>query len=155
MIIKGNCVVTLHYSLTGDHGQQLDASHESEPLVYLHGTNSLLPGLEKDIEGRCAGDKFNVTVQPEEGYGLTDPQHIHKVPLEAFSETNNLEVGMQFELESEEGHGEQFTVIAIEEDEVTVDANHPLAGKVLHFKVSIETVRAATGEEIEAGYAQE
>jgi FKBP-type peptidyl-prolyl cis-trans isomerase SlyD len=155
MIIKDRCVVTLHYSLTSDDGQQLDASHESEPLVYLHGTKSLLPGLEKDIEGRRAGDEFNVTVQPEEGYGLTDPAQIHKVPMEAFSETNNLAVGMQFELESEEGHGEQFTVIAINGDEVTVDANHPLAGKVLHFKVSIETVRAATDEENEVGYAQE
>lgn len=155
MIIKESCVVTLHYSLTGENGQQLDASHESEPLVYLHGTNSLLPGLEKGIEGRCVHDEFTVTVQPEEGYGLADSQQIHKVPLEAFSETKNLEVGMQFELESEEGHGEQFTVIAIEDNEVTVDANHPLAGKVLHFSVRIEAVRAATENEIDAGYAQQ
>lgn len=155
MIIKDSCVVTLHYSLIGEDGQQLDASHESEPLVYLHGTSSLLLGLEKGIEGRHADDEFTVTVQPEEGYGISDPEQIHKVPLEAFSETNNLGVGMQFELESEDGHGERFTVIAIENDEVTVDANHPLAGKVLHFKVRIETVRAATTEEIDAGYAQE
>jgi len=155
MIIKGSCVVTLHYSLTGDDGQQLDASHKNEPLIYLHGTNSLLPGLEKELEGRSAGDDFSVAVQPEEGYGVSDPEQIHKVPLEAFSEVNNLETGMQFELESEEGHGEQFTVIAIEEDEVTVDANHPLAGKVLNFKVQIETVRAATEAEIDVGYAQQ
>ena len=155
MIIKDSCVVSLHYSLTSDDGQQLDASHESEPLIYLHGTKSLLPGLEKDIEGRRAGDEFSVTVQPNEGYGLTNPEQIHKVPMEAFSETKDLTVGMQFELESEEGHGEQFTVIAIDGDEVTVDENHPFAGKVLHFKVSIETVRAATDDEIDAGYAQE
>jgi FKBP-type peptidyl-prolyl cis-trans isomerase SlyD len=155
MIIKDSCVVSLHYSLTSDDGQQLDASHESEPLIYLHGTKSLLAGLEKGIEGRAAGDEFSVTVQPKEGYGLTDPEQIHKVPLEAFAETRNLAVGMQFELESEEGHGEQFAVVAIDDDEVTVDANHPLAGKVLHFKVSIETVRAATDEEINVGYAQE
>ena len=155
MIINDSCVVTLHYSLISDDGQQLDASHESEPLIYLHGTKSLLTGLEKGIEGHRTGDEFNVTVQPEEGYGLTDPAQIHKVPRDAFSETRNLAVGMQFELESEEGHGEQFTVIAINGEEITVDENHPLAGKVLHFKVSIEMVRAATEDEIDAGYAQE
>ena len=155
MIIKGNCVVTLHYKVSDDNGQQIDASHESEPLVYLHDTNSLVTGLEQAIEGHQAGDDFKVTVQPAAGYGESDPEQIHKVPLEAFSEINKLEEGMQFELQSEEGQGEQFTVTAIEGDEVTIDANHELAGKVLHFEVQIETVRAATAKEIEVGFAQE
>ena len=154
MIIKGSCVVTLHYTLTGDDGQQIDASYESEPLIYLHDSNSLLPGLEQALEGRKAGDEFTVTVQPEKGYGLTDQTLIEKVPLEAFSDMPNLEVGMQFELESEEGHGEQFTVTAIEGDEVTVDANHSLAGKTLHFEVRINAIRAATNEEIEFGHVR-
>ncbi|MBT3710490.1 MAG: peptidylprolyl isomerase [Gammaproteobacteria bacterium] len=155
MIISSNCVVTLHYSLNDEQGKQVDASHASEPLVYLHGTSSLLPGLEEAIAGHRAGDDFKVTVQPEQGYGVSNPELIHHVPLEAFSEVNKLEVGMQFELESTEGHGEQFMVTAIEGDQVTVDANHSLAGKILHFEVRIETVRAATDKEIDAGYAQQ
>jgi len=154
MIIKGSCVVTLHYTLTGDDGQQLDASYESEPLIYLHGSSSLLPGLEQALEGRKVNDKFTVTVQPEEGYGVTDPTLIEKVPLEAFSDTPNLQVGMQFALESEEGHGEQFTVTAIEGDQVTVDANHSLAGKTLHFDVRVEAIRAATNKEIEYSHVR-
>jgi len=151
MIIKGKVVVTLHYTVTDDNGQQVDASPEWEPLVYLHETHSLLVGLEQALEGHEAGDNFQVIVQPEEGYGQHDPTLVHKVPLDAFSEFNNLDVGMQFELESEEGHGEQFTVTAINGDEVTVDANHSLAGKVLHFDVRIENLREATSKEIDAG----
>ena len=152
MIIKGKVVVTFHYTTTDDTGQQVDASRDWEPLVYLHETHSLLPGLEKALEGHKAGDTLKATVQPEDGYGKSDPALIHKVPLEAFSEVGPLEVGMQFELESEEGHGEQFTVTAIEGDEVTVDANHSLAGKVLHFDIRIEDVRKATKKEIDAGH---
>jgi len=151
MIIKGKVVVTLHYTVTDDNGQQVDASPEWEPLVYLHETHGLLPGLEQGLEGHKAGDSFQVTVQPGDGYGLHDPTLVHKVPLDAFSEFNNLDVGMQFELESEEGHGEQFTVTAIDGDEVTVDANHSLAGKVLHFDVRIESLREATSKEIDIG----
>jgi len=151
MIIKGKVVVTLHYTVTDDNGQQVDASPEWEPLVYLHETHGLLPGLEQGLEGHKAGDSFQVTVQPDDGYGLHDPTLVHKVPLDAFSEFNNLDVGMQFELESEEGHGEQFTVTAIDGDEVTVDANHSLAGKVLHFDVRIESLREATSKEIDIG----
>lgn len=151
MIIKGKVVVTLHYTVTDDNGQQVDASSEYEPLVYLHETHSLLPGLEQGLEGHKAGDSVQVTVQPEDGYGLHDPTLVHKVPLDAFSEFNNLSVGMQFELESEEGHGEQFTVTAIDGDEVTVDANHSLAGKVLHFDVRIESLREASSKELEIG----
>jgi FKBP-type peptidyl-prolyl cis-trans isomerase SlyD len=151
MIIKGKVVVTLHYTVTDDNGQQVDASPEWEPLVYLHETHGLLPGLEQGLEGHKAGDSFQVTVQPDDGYGLHDPTLVHKVPLDAFSEFNNLDVGMQFELESEEGHGEQFTVTAVDGDEVTVDANHSLAGKVLHFDVRIESLREATSKEIDIG----
>lgn len=153
MIINGSCVVTLHYTLTDDNEQEIDASLETEPLIYLHNTSSLLPGLEQALEGHQAGDKFTVTVQPEDGYGIADQTLVEKVPLEAFSDINHLEVGMQFELESEDGHGEQFAVTAIDGDVVTIDANHLLAGKVLHFDVHIEAIRAATAEEIEAGYA--
>lgn len=155
MIIKGKVVVTMHYTVTDDNGQQVDASRDWEPLLYLNETHSLIPGLEKAIEGHQAGDSFQVTVQPKDGYGLPDPALIHKVPLEAFSEVGNLEVGMEFGLESEEGHGEQFTVAAIEGEEVTVDANHPLAGKVLHFDVRIEDVRKATKKEEEIGHVLE
>lgn len=155
MIIKGKVVVTMHYTVTDDDGQQVDASRDWEPLVFLNETHGLIPGLEKALQGHKAGDNLQVTVQPEDGYGASDPTLIHKVPLEAFAEFGNLEVGMQFELESEEGHGEQFMVTAIEGDEVTIDANHTLADKVLHFDVRIEDVRKATKKEKDIGQALE
>jgi FKBP-type peptidyl-prolyl cis-trans isomerase SlyD len=155
MKIKGKVVVTLHYTVTDEQGQPVDASNDWEPLVYLHETHSLIPGLEEALEGHQAGDAFQVTVPPEKGYGPSDPALIHTVPLEAFSEVGPLEVGMQFELESEEGHGEQFAVTAIEGEDVTVDANHALAGKVLHFDVRIEKVRKATKKEIDMGHVLE
>ncbi|EGG99874.1 FKBP-type peptidyl-prolyl cis-trans isomerase SlyD [gamma proteobacterium IMCC2047] len=155
MIITGKVVATLHYTATDDNGQQVDASPEWEPLTYMHNTHGLLPGLEKALEGHKAGDQLQVTVQPEDGYGQPDAELIHKVPLTAFADVGPLEVGMQFELESEEGHGEQFTVTAIDGDEVTIDANHSLAGKVLHFDVRIESLREATSLELEVGHPLE
>lgn len=155
MIIKDKVVVTLHYTVTDDNGQQVDASPEWEPLTYMNDTHGLLPGLEKALQGHKAGDSLQITVPPEEGYGNSDPDLIHKVPLNAFADVGPIEVGMQFELESEEGHGEQFTVTSIDGEQVTVDANHSLAGKVLHFDVRIESLREATSLELEVGHPLE
>lgn len=151
MIIKGKCVVSIHFKLTDDNGQLLEATPDWEPVVFLNDSFGLLPGLEKGLQGHKVGDALTITVQPEDGYGVSDPSLIHTVPLAAFSEVGPLEIGMQFELESEEGHGEQFTVTSIDGDDVTVDANHPLAGKVLHFDVQVDDIRKATSKEIEMG----
>lgn len=139
MQIAENSVVSIHYTLTNDAGETLDASGEHEPLVYLHGHENIVSGLENGLVGKGTGDAVNVTVQPEDGYGLVDPEMVQTVLHSAFEGAETIEPGMEFEAKDEEG--------------VTVDGNHPLAGEVLHFAVEIKEVRAASEEELTHGHA--
>jgi FKBP-type peptidyl-prolyl cis-trans isomerase SlyD len=145
-------VVAIHYTLTDERGQQLDSSEGKEPLVYLHGAQGLIPGLEKQLEGREPGDRFAATVPPEEAYGEVNPELIQEVPLEVLEGIDNLQVGMALQAKSPEGHVQNLRVDAIGDDTATLNANHPLAGEVLHFEVSVEDVRDATPEEREHGH---
>ena len=153
MKIDDKTVVSIHYKLTNDKGDVLDSSEGKDPLVYMHGTHSLIDGLEKELKGREAGDKFDVTVQPEEGYGVVNPEMVQEVPRAAFQGVDDIQVGMQFEAKSPEGHTQLITIEEVKEESVRVNANHPLAGEVLHFNVSVEDVRVATAEELEHGHA--
>jgi FKBP-type peptidyl-prolyl cis-trans isomerase SlyD len=151
MKIAKNTVVTFDYKLTNDAGEVLDTSEGAAPLDYLHGAENIVPGLEKALEGKSVGDQLNVSVSPEEGYGPRDEELIQAVPREMFQGVDELEVGMQFQAESE--HGVHVVRIAsVNGDEVTVDANHPLAGETLHFDVTVRGVREASGEELEHGH---
>lgn len=151
MKIAKNTVVTFDYTLTNDAGEVLDTSEGNAPLDYLHGADNIVPGLEKELEGKGVGDQLQVSVSPEEGYGARDEELIQAVPREMFQGVDELEVGMQFQAES--SHGVHVVRIAsIEGDEITVDANHPLAGETLHFDVTVRGVREATDEEIEHGH---
>jgi FKBP-type peptidyl-prolyl cis-trans isomerase SlyD len=143
--------VSIHYTLTNDAGEVLDSSAGQEPLTYLHGANNLVPGLEKQLEGKTTGDKLNAAVTPEEGYGDNDPQLIQEVPREMFSGIDNIEVGMEFHAETEDGP-QAVEVIAIEGDTVTIDGNHPLAGITLNFEVEVTDIRDATEEELTHGH---
>lgn len=154
MNISDNCVVSIHYTLTDDAGDELDSSIGQEPFSYLHGSHSIIPGLERALVGRTAGDALQVTVQPREGYGEIQPELIQKVPRAAFAGVSELAVGMQFQA-GDDHQPLNLTVTEVGEDEVTVDANHPLAGRILHFDLTIENVRAASEEEIEHGHAHD
>ena len=153
MDIADKSVVTIHFKLTDDDGQLIDTSEGREPLVYMHGTNSLIPGLEKELKGKTTGDKMQVTVQPEEGYGNVNPELIQEVPHSAFQGVEDIQPGMQFEAKSPEGHRQLITIEEVGENSITVNGNHPLAGQVLHFDISVENVREATEEEIAHGHA--
>ncbi len=152
MKISGTCVVSMHYKLTDSKGVLLDQSSD-DPLTYLHGTNSLIPGLEKELEGKSAGDKLQVTVPPEEAYGEIAPQLIQKLPKNIFNGVENIEVGMEFEATGTDGHIMVVRVEDVQGDEVTVNGNHPLAGKTLNFDVNVVEVREATEEELDHGHA--
>lgn len=152
MKIANQCVVAIHYTLIDDQGQQLDSSRNQEPLTYLHGVQGLIPGLEKELEGRQAGDTFEATVQPEEAYGKVDPELVQDVPLEVLEGIDNLHVGMALQSKAPDGTVQNLRVDAIADDTATLNANHPLAGTVLTFDVSVESVREATAEEIEHGH---
>jgi len=152
MKIAENCIVSIHYRLTDDEGEELDASEEGDPLVYLHGAENIIPGLEEALEGRQAGDQLEVVVQPEDAYGPVDPEMVQTVPRSTFKGVDKLEPGMQFQMKTPDGQVQAVTVQEVGGQEVTIDANHPLAGEVLHFALTVESVRAATSEEIDHGH---
>ncbi len=152
MEIQKGKVVGMHYTLKNDEGVVIDSSEGRDPLVFLQGYGNIIPGLESQLEGKTVGDKMDVVVEPEQGYGVRHEQMIQQVPLSAFEGVEKLEVGMQFQAQTAQGPV-PVRVIAVEGEEVTIDGNHELAGVRLHFAVSIETVREATEEELAHGHA--
>lgn len=153
MKIANECVVAFHYTLTDGQGNEIDSSRGQSPLTYLHGTEGLIPGLERELEGREPGERFQATVQPEEAYGPVNPQLIQDVPLEVLDGIENLHVGMALQSRAPDGRVQNLRVDAINDQSATLNANHPLAGEVLHFDVTVESVREATPEELEHGHA--
>ena len=151
MKIQDNVVVGMHYTLKDSSGAVIDSSDGREPLVFIQGTGSLIPGLEKALHGKKAGEKPDVTVEPEEGYGPRREELVNQAPKEAFQGIDDLQVGMQFQADTENGPV-PVRITAIEEETITVDGNHELAGVQLFFSVSIEEVREATEEEAEHGH---
>jgi FKBP-type peptidyl-prolyl cis-trans isomerase SlyD len=151
MQISTGKVVSIDYTLTDDDKRTLDTSEGGDPLTYLHGVGQLIPGLERRLEGKAAGDQLSVTIPPAEGYGLRDEEKIQVVPRKAIQGVGQLEVGMQ--LQASSGHGHQIvTIVKIEGDEISLDANHPLAGATLHFDVTVRAVREATPDELDHGH---
>ncbi len=154
MQVAANKVIGIHYTLTNDEGQVLDSSQGGNPLYYLHGHSNIIPGLETQLEGKQAGDDFDVKVQPENGYGERNDELVQQVQREAFQGVEQIEPGMQFQTQGP-GGAMVVTVIEANDETVTIDANHPLAGVALNFKGSVDSVREARQEEIEHGHAHE
>ncbi len=152
MQIAERTVASFHYTLTNDAGEVIDSSSGREPLTYLHGAGNIVPGLEKEMLGRQAGDTFNVVVSAEDGYGEPNPALTNVVPKEAFQGVDTLEVGMEFQAQTPQGPL-SVVIAKIDGDEVTVDGNHPLAGKTLHFAIEVTDVRDASLEELTHGHA--
>ncbi len=151
MNIEKNRVVTLQYTLRDEQGTVIDSSSGRAPLSYIHGKGNIIPGLEQALAGRTAGDKLDVTVAPEHGYGRRDERLVQIVPRTRFTGVSELTPGMQ--VRSNGPHGQRMlTVVRVERDFVTVDANHPLAGRTLHFSLEVEEVRKATHEEVSHGH---
>ena len=150
--IANDTVVKFNYTLTNDKGETLDQS-QGEPLAYLHGHHNIIPGLEKEMTGKKAGDKFKVTVKPEEAYGEYIAEAVQEVPRANFQGVDNIEVGMQFQSQTDDGHVMLVTVKDVNDEVVVVDGNHPLAGVELTFDVEIVEVRAAIADEIAHGHA--
>ena len=150
MNIADQTVVSLQYVLKNATGETLDQCDREEPLCYLHGSGNLIPGVEEALVGNTTGASMQVVITPEKGYGERDDQLVLDVPRSELPE-GDLNVGMQFQVEHEGGQG-IVTVTSIEEDKVTLDGNHPLAGETLHFDLEVLDVRAATSEELEHGH---
>jgi len=151
MQVADDKVVIFHYTLTNDAGDVLDSSADGDPLAYLHGAGNIIPGLEQALSGKAAGDKLNVRINPEDGYGTRQDELIQEIPRELIQGIENLEIGMQLQAQSE--HGMQvFTIIELADDTATLDGNHPLAGVPLTFDVEITEVREASDEELAHGH---
>lgn len=150
MQIADNHVVTLHYTVKTTDGDIIDESESSEPLAFIQGSHYMIAGLEDALYGKQKGDKFDVTIEPEQAYGHRQDQLVQEVPADMFADME-VEVGMSFRANTE--HGEQSVIIIDKDDEtVTVDGNHPLSGMTLLFDVSIEDVREATKDEVAHGH---
>jgi FKBP-type peptidyl-prolyl cis-trans isomerase SlyD len=145
--IAAGKVVGLHYTLRDEEGSLIDRSDGEEPLYYLHGAENIVPGLESALAGRSVGEKLSVKVAPADGYGERQGPGPQAVPRDSFPDDAELEEGMPFTVENEEGEEIDLWVAAIEDDQVMVDVNHPLAGITLCFDVEIVSVRDATVEE--------
>ena len=146
-------VVSIHYTLRDPEGTVIDSSEGAEPLKYLHGAGNIIPGLESALVGKVQGDSLDVVVDPAQGYGEYHAELVQVVPLAAFQGVENVEAGMAFTAQGDDGSQRRVVVRQVEGEEVTVDANHELAGVDLHFAVEIVDVRAATDEETAHGHA--
>ncbi len=151
MQVSARKVVYIHYTLTNEEGEVLDSSEGHEPLAYIHGQGNIIAGLENALLGKSAGDRLNVSIPPEEAYGLRDEGLIQSVPKEAFHGVDEILPGMQFHTESPEGV-QLVTVLEVLDDEVILDGNHPMSGQVLNFDVEVTEVRDATPEELAHGH---
>jgi FKBP-type peptidyl-prolyl cis-trans isomerase SlyD len=153
MQVTQGSVVSFNYKLTDDEGNVLDSNEACDPLTYLHGYDNIIPGLERALDGVDTGYKSEVVVEPADAYGEVSEEAIFEVGKDQFPEGVPVEPGMQFVGETESGDA-YFVVTEVNESGAVVDANHPLAGKTLHFDVEIVDVRPASAEELELGHPQ-
>ncbi|MFJ4650078.1 peptidylprolyl isomerase [Nocardia sp. NPDC088792] len=151
MVIDSDKVVSIEYTLTDDADEVLDTSVGDTPLVYLHGADNIVPGLERALHGKTVGDEVNVVVEPEDAYGEFEAELVSVVDRSMF-DLDELEAGMQFEAEAPDGDTQIVTIVDVDGDDVTIDGNHPLAGQRLHFAVKVVDVRDATEEELTHGH---
>jgi FKBP-type peptidyl-prolyl cis-trans isomerase SlyD len=150
MQIAKHTVVSIHYTLRDDQGAVLDSSDGKDPLLYIQGIGNLIPGMEEGLEGKQKGDKLEIKVSPEKGYGERNDSLIQKVPRSAFGD-QEVRTGMQFQAQTNSG-AQVVTITEVGLENVTVDGNHPLAGVALNFQVEVMDVRSATAEELEHGH---
>ena len=150
--VEDGKVVLFHYTLKNGEGAVIDSSDGADPLFYLHGAGNIVAGLEEELAGKVVGAKMSVVVPPEKGYGVRGGPGPQPVDQSAFPPEVGLEVGMQFVAEAPDGSPLTLWVTAVEDGQVLVDANHPLAGVTLHFDVEVSAIRAATEEELAHGH---
>jgi len=151
MKIESNKVIKMHYAVSDNEDTLIDSSYDDKPLAVIHGTGYLIPGLEDALIGHQVGDKFEVAVTAAQAYGERFDDYVQTVPKAMFESIEDLAVGTQLRATTDDGE-QTVIVIDVQEDEITVDGNHPLAGIDLKFDVEILEVRDATEEELAHGH---
>lgn len=145
-------VIGFHYTLRDEDGDVLDSSEGTEPLYYLEGQQQIIPGLERELASLSVGDKRTIEVKASDAYGDIDPGLIARVNRSQFPPDADLEIGERFMISDEED-APVFTIVEVDDDEVTIDGNHPMAGKDLFFEIEMVGIREATSEELAHGHA--
>jgi FKBP-type peptidyl-prolyl cis-trans isomerase SlyD len=153
MATAKNQVISMYYELKDADGNLLDSNMGSTPLSFIMGKNQIIPGLEREIATMNQGDASHVEIKAADAYGKYDKNAIQRVPIEQFAGLE-LANGMTLYGQGEDGNTVQVIVKEFNEQEVTIDFNHPLAGKDLYFKVEIAEIRDATEDELLNGYIE-
>ena len=152
MAIEQNKVVTMNFTLKDDEGNVLDSTEKGGPFSYISGTNMVLPKLEEALNGMLIGSKKNLKLEAKDGYGNYNDDAIQVVGKENFPEDIVLEIGMEYMANNPDGVKMPFTISNVDGEEITIDFNHPLAGKNLNFDIELLNVRDATAEELSHGH---
>jgi FKBP-type peptidyl-prolyl cis-trans isomerase SlyD len=151
MQVANNRVVSITYTLKDNDDNIIDQSNDGS-FCYLHGASNIIPGLEDALAGKSSGDELSVSIPPEQGYGVHEADRVQAVPREMFPADQDIEPGMQFHAQGPDGQAIVVMIAKVEDDTITVDGNHPLAGVQLNFDVKVMDIREATAEELEHGH---
>lgn len=151
MLIEKDKVISFHFKVI-EHGKLLESSGEDEPMLYMHGHNGLISGLESELVGKKAGESFSVTLEPKDAYGIVLASSKQRISKKHLTTKGKLQVGMVVDINTTEGL-RQATIVKVGKFNVDVDTNHPFAGKTLTFEVDVIDVRDATSEELAHGHA--
>ncbi len=151
MKVEKNKVVSMHYTLRDKGGKVVDQSESDGPLSFIQGIGNIIPGLERALEGKSIGDKFKITINPEDGYGDLNLELIGKVPRSNFDASEELELGLVFEVTNDQGTY-LARVVELDDTHVVLDANHPMAGQILYFEIEVVAIRDASLTELSHGH---
>ena len=151
MLIEKDKVVSFHFKVI-ENGELLESSGDGEPMLYMHGRNGLISGLESELIGKKSGESFSVTLEPKDAYGIPLESSKQRISKKHLATKGKLQVGMVVDINTTEGL-RQATIVKVGKFNVDVDTNHPFSGKTLTFEVDIVDVRDATDEELTHGHA--
>ncbi len=151
MLIEKDKVVSFHFKVIED-GELLESSSEGDPMLYMHGRNGLISGLETELTGKKTGENFSVTLEPKAAYGIPLESSKQRISKKHLATKEKLHVGMVVDINTTDGL-RQATIVKVGKFNVDIDTNHPFSGKTLTFEVDIVDVRDATGEELAHGHA--
>jgi len=154
MKVEDKKVVSIHFTLKNKLGDILETSQGEPPLDFIQGCGNIIPGLEKALRDKQAGDQLNVIIAPEDAYGMRDESLLQTVPLSDFSGQDNLEEGAEIDVETTQGICTAM-IAKVNTDNVILDLNHPLASETLHFDVEITNIREAKKDELEHGHVHD
>ncbi|MEJ2148612.1 MAG: peptidylprolyl isomerase [Chloroflexota bacterium] len=152
--IAKDVVVTFDYRLTLDDGSLVEES-DGDPLVYLHGHDNIIPGLERELEGLAVGDKKQIVVEPADAYGEYDAEDVEEIARSVLPSDVKPEVGLELALRDQDGNQLVAWITEFDDETIQIDFNHPMAGERLHFDVTITDLRAASQEEMAHGHVHQ